>query len=72
MQPQLTCRDLAAVPTTTIAATIAQLESVYALASRLLPGVRLNLSKTGLSLSLGVPGCTYKLHTNGQTRTTLS
>ncbi|WP_439815177.1 DUF4236 domain-containing protein [Zavarzinia sp. CC-PAN008] len=37
---------------------------------RILPGVRLNLSKSGISLSLGRPGATLNVG-HGRTRTSL-
>jgi hypothetical protein len=35
---------------------------------RVLPGIRLNLSKTGPRLSIGVPGARASIDTHGKTR----
>jgi hypothetical protein len=39
---------------------------------QLLPGLFLNVSKSGVSLSLGVPGLTHNVDHKGKHRTTLS
>lgn len=36
---------------------------------RIFPGIRVNLSKSGVSLSIGIPGCTFNISRHGIKRT---